>query len=84
MSSFRDEQAQADKEERLKQAEEAKKQHLAVAEALHLAASAKAGDALPNLLKRYNVVAASTSCRTLFLIDVTYSMNALIEKTKDK
>eukprot|EP00908_Phaeocystis_cordata_P017189 Transcript_28520.p1 GENE.Transcript_28520~~Transcript_28520.p1 ORF type:complete len:422 (+),score=206.06 Transcript_28520:610-1875(+) len=51
--------------------------------ALHLAASARPGDALPNLLKRYNVTAATTSCRTLFLIDVTYSMDALIEKTKN-
>ena len=79
LSEIRDTQAQADKEERLKQAEQAKDEHVAVATALH----SKAADALPTLLKKYNFSASSTSCRTLFLIDVTYSMNTLIEKTKN-
>jgi len=82
MSEIRDGQAKDDMAERLAKAEEACDNHQEVAKALNV--FAKKGDSkqLNTLLKKYNFVGSSTTSRTLMLIDVTNSMNALIEKTK--
>jgi len=82
MSAIRQEQAANDMEERLANAEKAKETHDEVASAFNT--FGKRGDSkqLSLLLKKYNHVAASTTSRTLMLIDITYSMNPLIEKLK--
>ena len=82
MSEIRSAIATADMKERLDKAKEAKGEHDEVAKALN-AFSAK-GDPKPlsTLLKRYNWIGQSTTSRTLMMIDVTCSMNSLIEKTK--
>jgi len=82
ISEIRAEQAAADMQERLDKAEEAKAKHDQAAAALN--AFQKRSDAKPltALLKTYNFVGSSTTARTLMLLDITYSMNGLIEKTK--
>ncbi|EOD26333.1 hypothetical protein EMIHUDRAFT_205325 [Emiliania huxleyi CCMP1516] len=84
MSEIRSAQAAADMKERLEKAEDAKKQHEEAAAALNAFSSSGGRDSsqLSKLLRKYNHVGGSTTSRTLMLIDVTYSMNSLIEKTK--
>jgi hypothetical protein len=82
MSKIRSARAADDMAERLAQAESAKEKHDKVATALHSYQRRHDSKQLCELLKSYNRIASSTTSRTLILIDVTCSMDSLIEKTK--
>ena len=82
MSKIRSARAADDLAERLDQAESAKEKHNVVATALHSYQRRHDSKQLCELLKSYNRIASSTTSRTLILIDVTRSMDSLIEKTK--
>jgi len=82
MSELRQQQAAGDMDQRLENAEEAKIKHDAAAKALLALQKKNDTKQLGALLKKYNFVSNSTTSRTLFVLDVTYSMDSLIEKTK--
>lgn len=82
MSEIRSAQAADDMSERLDQADAAKEKHAEVATALKAYQQTHSSTQLCKLLKSYNLIGHSTTSRTLILLDVTRSMNSLIEKTK--
>ena len=82
MSEIRSDKTAADMDERLNKAEAAKKKHGEAATALNAFASRGDSKQLSALLRQYNFVGSSTTSRTLMLVDITYSMNSLIEKAK--
>jgi len=82
MSEIRSSIATDDMQERLAKAQEAKDKHKEAATALNTFSAKNDVKPLSKLLRTYNWVGMATTSRTLMLLDVTYSMNALIEKTK--
>jgi hypothetical protein len=84
MSEIRSTRAAGNMQSRLAKAKEAKDMHNEAAMALEMFMKRGAREAkqLNTLLQKYNRVACSTTSRTLMLLDVTCSMDLLIEKTK--
>jgi len=82
LAEVRQTQATDDMKERLEKAHEAMDKHAKAAEALSDFMKGRSSTALSRMLRDYNEIRSTTTSRTLMLLDVTYSMDALIEKTK--